>query len=206
MGIGILIMGESGTGKSTSIRNLKNAGIINVYGKPLPFKSDLKTINMDDCQKIIEKMKNAKVDVIVIDDFQGLLVTQFMTRVNELGYKKFNDMAFGYYSVIRAVQSLPPEKRVYFLSHIERDQAGIEKVKTIGKLLDEKVTIEGLFTVVLKTAVIENKYYFHTQNSGSDTVKSPMGMFEGYLIPNDLEVVDRAVCDYYGIKNAGGNK
>lgn len=201
MGISILIMGESGTGKSTSLRNLKNVGIINVYGKPLPFKSELKTVNMDDCQKIIDKMKTAQSEIIVIDDFQGLLVTQFMGRAKENGYQKFTDMALGYYNVIRSVQTLPPEKRVYFLSHIERNGIGNEKVKTIGKLLDEKITVEGLFTVVLKTAVLDNKYYFHTQNSGSDTVKSPIGMFESDLIPNDLAEVDSVICTYYGIKN-----
>ena len=200
MGIPVLIMGESGTGKSTSLRNLTGAGIINVYGKPLPFKSNLKTANMDDCQKIIDTMKKAETDVIVIDDFQGLLVTQFMGRAKENGYQKFTDMALGYYSVIRAVQSLPPEKRVYFLSHIERDQNGNEKVKTIGKLLDEKVTVEGLFTIVLKTLVMDNKYFFQTHNSGSDTVKSPLDMFKDDLIPNDLAYVDKVICDYYEIK------
>jgi len=200
MGIPVLIMGESGTGKSTSLRNLTGAGIINVYGKPLPFKSNLKTASMDDCQKIIDTMKKAKTDVIVIDDFQGLLVTQFMGRAKENGYQKFTDMALGYYSVIRAVQSLPPEKRVYFLSHIERDQNGNEKVKTIGKLLDEKVTVEGLFTIVLKTLVMDNKYFFQTHNSGSDTVKSPLDMFKDDLIPNDLAYVDKVICDYYEIK------
>ena len=190
MGTAILIMGESGTGKSTSIRNLKNAGIINVYGKPLPFRSELKTKNIDNCDKIINILKEAKADVIVIDDFQGLLVTQFMGRAKENGYQKYTDMALGYYNVIRTVQSMAPEKRVYFLSHIERDQNGNEKVKTIGKLLDEKVTVEGLFTIVLKTVVMDNKYYFQTHNSGSDTVKSPLDMFKDDLIPNDLAEVD----------------
>jgi len=205
MGIGILIMGESGTGKSTSIRNLTGAGIVNVYGKPLPFKSELKTANIDDCNKIIDTLKKAAADVIVIDDFQGLLVTQYMGRAKENGYQKFTDMALGYYNVIRAVQALPAHKRVYFMSHIEREQNGNEKVKTIGKLLDEKITVEGLFTIVLKTAVIDNKYYFHTQNSGSDTVKSPMGMFEKDLIPNDLAEIDRVICGYYNI-NQGEKK
>ena len=200
MGIAVMIMGESGTGKSTSIRNLKNAGIVNVYGKPLPFKSKVKPTNIDDCQKIINAMKIEKSNIIVIDDFQGLLVTQYMGRAKEQGYQKYTDMALGYYNVIRSVQSLPPEKRVYFLSHIERDQNGNEKVKTIGKLLDEKITVEGLFTVVLKTTVIEKNYYFYTHNSGSDTVKSPIGMFNDDLIPNDLAIVDRAICDYYQIE------
>jgi hypothetical protein len=200
MGIPILIMGESGTGKSTSIRYFKDAGVINVYGKPLPFKSNLKVVNMDDWKKIITTMENAQTDVIIVDDFQGVLVTQYMGRAKENGYQKFTDMAFGYYSVIRAVQSLAPEKRVYFLSHIERDQGGNEKVKTIGKLLDDKITVEGLFTIVLKTVVIDKNYFFQTHNSGSDTVKSPLDMFKDDLIPNDLAEVDKVICDYYQIK------
>ena len=199
MGIPILVMGESGSGKSTSVRNFKDAGIINVYGKPLPFKNNLKTVNIDDCQKVINVMKGSITNVIVIDDFQGLLVTQFMGRAKETGYQKYTDMALGYYNVIRAVQDLPAEKRVYFLSHIERDTNGNEKVKTIGKLLDDKITVEGLFTIVLKTVVMDNKYFFQTHNSGSDTVKSPLEMFKDNLIPNDLAEVDKVICEYYSL-------
>jgi predicted ATPase len=199
MGIGILVMGESGTGKSTSIRNLTGAGIINVYGKPLPFKTDMKTVQEDNCEKIIKILRSCKSNIIVIDDFQGLLVSQFMDRAKETGYQKFTDMALGYYKVIKTVSEIPLDKRVYFLSHIERDQQGNEKVKTIGKLLDEKVTVEGLFTIVLKTVVRDGKYFFQTHNSGSDTVKSPLGMFEEDLIPNDLLEVDRVVKEYYAI-------
>jgi len=202
MGIGVLIMGESGTGKSSSLRNLRNAGIVNVYGKPLPFKSAMQTVSEDNPDKIIGILKGAKADVIVVDDFQGLLVVQFMGRAKEQGYQKFTDMALGYYNVIKAVQSLPPQKRVYFLSHIERDANGNEKAKTLGKLLDEKITVEGLFTIVLKTCVANDNYYFQTHNSGTDTVKSPIGMFADDLIPNDLAEVDRVVCEYYGIKEA----
>ena len=205
MGVAVMIMGESGTGKSTSIRNLKNAGIINVYGKPLPFRNEMKTADIDNCEKIISVLKSAKADIIVIDDFQGVLVTQFMGRAKENGFQKFTDMALGYFNVIRAVKSLPSEKRVYFLSHIERDQSGYEKVKTIGKLLDEKVTVEGLFTIVLKTVVMNGEYLFATHNSGSDTVKSPIGLFDKDLIPNDLAEVDRAICGYYNF-NQGGKK
>ena len=200
MGIPVLIIGQSGTGKSTSIRNLKDAGIINVYGKPLPFKNNMKTVNIDSCDKIVSLLKKAEADVIVIDDFQYLLVTQFMNRAMEKGYDKFTEMAKSYYQVIDVVRTLPPEKRVYFLSHSEQDNFGNTKVKTIGKLLDEKVTIEGLFTVVLKSVVADDKYCFQTRNSGADTVKSPMDMFSEDLIPNDLVEVDKAICDYYGIK------
>jgi DNA replicative helicase MCM subunit Mcm2 (Cdc46/Mcm family) len=210
MGIPILIIGESGTGKSTSIRNLTNAGIINVYGKPLPFRNTMKTVNIDDCNKIISLLNKAEADVIVIDDFQYLLVNQFMKRAMEKGYDKFTEMAKGYYDVIDAVRKMPPQKRVYFLSHSERDNFGNVKAKTIGKLLDEKVTVEGLFTIVLKTIVTEDKYFFQTRNSGQDTVKSPMDMFTEDFIPNDLAEVDKAVSDYYGLNHPttppSGNK
>jgi DNA replicative helicase MCM subunit Mcm2 (Cdc46/Mcm family) len=199
MGISILIIGESGTGKSTSIRNLTNAGIINVYGKPLPFRNSMKTVNIDDCNKIITLLNKAEADVIVIDDFQYLLVNQFMKRAMEKGYDKFTEMAKGYYDVIDTVRKMPAQKRVYFLSHSERDNFGNVKAKTIGKMLDEKVTVEGLFTIVLKTVVTEDKYFFQTRNSGQDTVKSPMDMFTEDFIPNDLVEVDRAICDYYGL-------
>jgi DNA replicative helicase MCM subunit Mcm2 (Cdc46/Mcm family) len=218
MGIPILIIGESGTGKSTSIRNLKNAGIINVYGKPLPFKKNMEGVkivnNIDDCNKIIALFRKTESDVVVVDDFQYLLVNQFMNRAMEKGYDKFTEMAKAYYDVIDAVRKLPAHKRIYFLSHSERDNFGNVKAKTIGKLLDEKVTVEGLFTIVLKTCVTEDKYLFQTRNSGQDTVKSPMEMFAEEYIPNDLEQVDKIICEYYGItppepkkenpSNAGG--
>jgi energy-coupling factor transporter ATP-binding protein EcfA2 len=210
MGIPILIIGESGTGKSTSVRTFEDVippiGIINVYGKPLPFKTKMKTVAIDDCGKIVALLKKAEADVIIIDDFQYLLVNQFMNRAMEKGYDKFTEMAKGYYDVIDVVRKLPDEKRVYFLSHSERDNFGNVKTKTIGKLLDEKVTVEGLFTVVLKTVVTEDKYYFSTRNSGSDTVKSPMGMFSEDLIPNDLAEVDKVICEYYGIKSVKPKK
>jgi predicted ATPase len=199
MGVPVLIIGESGTGKSTSIRNLANAGIINVYGKPLSFKNSMKTVAIDDCYKIISLLNKAEADVIVIDDCQYLLVNQFMKRAMEKGYEKFTEMAKGYYDVIDTVRKMPPQKRVYFLSHSERDNFGNIKAKTIGKLLDEKVTVEGLFTIVLKTVVTEGKYFFQTHNSGQDTVKSPIDMFTEDFIPNDLVEVDKAVCDFYGL-------
>jgi hypothetical protein len=199
MGIPILIIGESGTGKSTSIRNLTNAGIINVYGKPLPFRNTMKTVNIDDCNKIVSLLNKAEADVIVVDDFQYLLVNQFMKRAMEKGYEKFTEMTKGYYDVVDAVRKMPAHKRVYFLSHSERDNLGYVKAKTIGKLLDEKVTVEGLFTIVLKTVVTEDNYYFQTHNSGQDTVKSPMDMFTEDFIPNDLAEVDKTICEYYGL-------
>jgi hypothetical protein len=203
MGIGILILGESGSGKSTSIRNLKNAGIINVYGKPLPFKeknAGLKVANEHNWDAIMRMLETAKTDIIVIDDFQGILVNQFMARAKETGFQKFTEMGVSYYNIIRKVESMPEHKRVYFLSHLERDSQGHEKIKTLGKMLDNNVTVEGLFTIVLKSCLVDGKHFFQTHNSGYDTVKSPMGMFADDFIPNDIAEIDKIICEYYGIK------
>ena len=203
MAIPCLILGESGTGKSASLRNFKRGevAVINVAGKPLPFKSDLGMITTDKYSEIVKALKGMKTPSAVVDDAQYLLVNEFMRRSGEMGYQKFTDMAKNYWSLIAetVTRDMPPEKIVYFLSHIDRDQNGNEKVKTIGKLLDEKITIEGLFTIVLKTHVEDGKYTFFTQNSGFDTVKSPIGMFTEMQIDNDLKMVDNVIRDYYGI-------
>ena len=203
MAIPVLILGESGTGKSASLRNFKRGevAVINVAGKPLPFKSDLGMITTDKYPEIVKALKGMKTPSAVIDDAQYLLVNEFMRRSGEMGYQKFTDIAKNYWSLIAetVTRDMPPEKIVYFLSHIDRDQNGNEKVKTIGKLLDEKITIEGLFTIVLKTHVEDGKYTFFTQNSGFDTVKSPIGMFTEMQIDNDLKMVDNVIRDYYGI-------
>ena len=116
-----------------------------------------------------------------------------------IGYQKFTDMALNYFTLIKSAAALPDDKIVYFLGHSETDVNGNEKFKTIGKMLDEKVTLEGLFTIVLKTVVQDGKYQFSTKNSGQDTVKSPMGLFDDALIDNDLAAVDAAIREYYGI-------
>jgi len=203
MAIPVLILGESGTGKSASLRNFKkgDVALINVAGKPLPFRSELGAIVTDDYGKITDALMRMKTPSAVVDDAQYLLANEFMRRSGELGYQKFTDMAKNYWTLIAktVAKDMPADKIVYFLSHIERDQNGNEKVKTIGKLLDEKITVEGLFTIVLKTHVEDGKYTFFTQNSGADTVKSPIGMFADLQIDNDLKMVDNIIRDYYGI-------
>lgn len=204
MAIPVLILGESGTGKSASLRNFKKGevAVINVAGKPLPFRSELGMIVTDRYPEIVKALKGMKTSSAVVDDAQYLLANEFMRRSGEVGFQKFTDIAKNYWSLIAETVSkeLPPDKIVYFLSHIERDQNGNEKVKTIGKLLDEKITVEGLFTIVLKTHVEDGKYTFFTQNSGADTVKSPIGMFADLQIDNDLKMVDNVIRAYYGIE------
>ena len=205
MAIPVLILGESGTGKSASMRNFKagELAVINVAGKPLPFKSDLPMIVTDRYPDIINALMKMKAKSAVIDDAQYLLANEFMRRSGEMGYQKFTDIAKNYWSLIAETvcKQMPDDKIVYFTSHIDRDQNGYEKVKTIGKLLDEKITVEGLFTIVLKTHVEDGKYTFMTQNSGFDTVKSPIGMFDTMEIDNDLKMVDNAIREYYNLNS-----
>lgn len=200
----ILILGDSGTGKSASLRNFKDDEIlvINSAGKPLPFKNHFETVTprfdhlTDD---ILDVLKKTMKKVVVVDDAQYIMSFQYMRRIKEAGWDKWNDIQGDFFNIIQMCDYLPNDTIVYFLSHIQRDEQGHEKIKTMGKMLDEKITIEGLFTTVLKTSVQDGKYYFITQNNGLDTVKSPMGMFDSYAIDNDLKYVDTKIRNYYEI-------
>lgn len=204
MGIPVMIMGQSGSGKSASLRNFEKGevGIINVCGKPLPFMNDLAMLNTDDYEKIASTLQKAAAKTIVIDDCQYLMANEFMRNAKVNGYQKFTDIGLNFWNLIRLVISLPSDVIVYFLAHTERDADGNEKMKTIGKMLDEKITIEGMFTIVLKTLVQDGKYSFATQTNGQDTVKSPIGMFPEGTIDNDLKFVDDRIREFYNIKVA----
>ena len=202
MGTVVMIYGQSGTGKSSSLRNFEpnQIGIINVSGKPMPFRKKLPYIATDDYTRIMNTLHAAKAPSIVIDDATYLMVDEFMRNAKTPGYQKFTDMAKNFFDLIEIARRLPDEKIVYFIGHSDRDPEGNEKFKTIGKLLDEKVTLEGKFTIVLKTVVQDGKYMFQTHNSGADTVKSPIEMFKDDLIDNDLAAVDRVIREYYDIQ------
>lgn len=213
MSIAIMVLGESGTGKSTSMRSMDPAQtlLIQAIKKPLPFRSEGwkhvtkdggNMIVSDDAAQIIELMHRTKRDVIVLDDYQYILANEFMRRTDERGYDKFTDIGKHAWEIIRAAADLPDHKRVYILSHTETTDAGRVKAKTIGRMLDEKITLEGMFSIVLRTAVINDQYVFRTRNNGSDTTKTPLGMFEQETIPNDLAAVDAAIVDYYQLAQA----
>ena len=218
MSITTMILGESGTGKTTSLRNLDPAHtlLIQMVKKPLPFRSsEWKPVTKeggtvfvtDSSATICEAMKRTKKEVIVIDDFQYLLANEFMRRVTDVetgngAFAKYNEIARHAWDVLMAASSLPDRKRVYILSHTSTDDFGKTKIKTIGKLLDEKIVMEGLVTIVLKTVVQNGNYLFSTKNSGADTVKSPLGLFDDELIENDLAIVDASIFNYYGLQEA----
>lgn len=199
----VLIMGESGTGKSTSMRNCDPAttAVVNPVGKPLPFKNHFDMMNNEtDAKKITKYMKDqaaAGKKLIVVDDFQYILAVPYMNRIKETGWDKYNDFGANYFEIIDCCKDLPDDVVVVYMTHLETLDNGLTTVKLIGKLLREKITIEGLFTVVLRTGVNEGKYYFYTQNSGKDTVKSPIGMFPTYAIDNDLNYVVDKIRNYY---------
>lgn len=203
----ILIMGESGTGKSTSMRNCDPAetAVVNPVGKPLPFKGSGKFAMLNgetESRKICKWMKEqaaAGKKLIVVDDFQYILAVPYMNRIKETGWDKYNDFGANYFEIIEVCKELPDDVVVAYMTHLETLDNGLTTVKLIGKLLREKITIEGLFSIVLRTGVNEGKYYFYTQNSGKDTVKSPIGMFPAYAIDNDLNYVADKIRNYYEI-------
>lgn len=202
MGTPIMLIGESGTGKSSSMRNFKagELSIVNVSKKILPFKSELGQLKSDDYETIKKAMKESKSKSIALDDCGYLMTNEFLRKANIKGFDKFVDIALHFWQLIQfVINELPEDKIVYFIGHIERDNNGNEKFKTIGKLLDEKVCLEGLVSIVLKSCVVDKRFCFQTQNSGSDTVKSPMGMFDSMFIDNDLKFVDSKIREFYGL-------
>lgn len=201
MAILVLIYGQSGTGKSTSLRNFErdDVSIINVSGKPFPFRKKLLSTVTDNYPSIIMGLKKITTPSIVIDDATYLMVNEFMRNAKTAGYQKYTDMAYNFNALIENAAALPDDKIVYFMGHSDTADDGREHFKTIGKMLDNYVTVEGRFTIVLKTVVKDGEYYFATQNSGQDTVKSPMGMFDAQYIPNDLAAVDKTIRAYYGL-------
>jgi hypothetical protein len=214
MGLGVLVIGESGSGKTYSMRNLPPAetAFINVQSKPIPFKKtgDFLEVKADAYANIKNAMLKAgdsdKVKYIVIDDVQYVMANEFMRRSSEKGFDKFTEIAHQIWDLINTVGQLPDDKIVYFLSHEEDGAAGKVKMKTIGKLLDEKITVEGMFTIVLRAVKREGKHLFLTATDGYDTVKSPPEMFSDEQIDNDLKIVDDSIREFYGMNVKSSTK
>lgn len=203
MGQLVFILGRSGTGKSYSMRNFPQdkLAVINVQGKILPFKGagKIETTSTDQSTQIIKALEiyGQSYKSIVVDDYQYTMANEFMRRSAEKGYDKFTEIGRHAWDIASKVRELPNDVIVYIMCHTDRDDEGNEKIKTIGKLLDEKICLEGMSTIVLKTNVTDGEYSFFTQNNGKDTAKSPAGMFPSYAIENDLYYVDQKIRNYY---------
>jgi GTPase SAR1 family protein len=207
MGMPILVMGKSGSGKSTSLRNFKSneIGLINVSSKPLPFKQKFdSTLKSDDYNKIISAITKTDKKTVVIDDAGYLIVNQFMSGHSKAGtgnaiFGFYNTIGDSFWNLIETIKRLQEDKIVYVIMHEDKNDFGDIKPKTIGKILDEKACLEGMFTIVLRAIKSNDKYIFKTQSDGFDVSKSPIGMFETVEIDNDLKAVDSAVRTYWEI-------
>ena len=205
----ILLIGKSGSGKSTSLRNFKKdeVAVINVLGKPLPFRSDIKAVKLDDYANILNQIKLTKKDIIVIDDANYLITNEFMEKSSIKGYDKYNEIANHFFELINGIKNIEGGKTVYLIMHEDVDDEGNVKPKTIGKLLDDKVNIQGMFTICIRAMFENGKYIFRLKTNGQDCVKTPFGMFEINEMDNDLKAFDNVVREYYGLnKNESEEK
>lgn len=201
MGIPVLILGESGAGKTSSLRNYSPGEIMifNVAGKPFPFRKKLDKVDTPGYQQIKQILARQQYKKYVIDDSQYLLAFEMFDRAKDTGYGKFTDMAIHFKGLIDyVIRDTSPDTIVYFMHHTETQEGGKVKAKTVGKMLDNQLTLEGLFSIVLLATVEGNQHVFVTQSDGSSTCKSPMDMFQ-YRIDNDLNFVDHTIRDYWGI-------
>ncbi len=205
----VLILGSSGCGKSTSLRNLDPAKtfVIKCVDKPLPFKGSNKVYNTEkkNCyttQKIsavlpaLEKINaNKEITTLVLDDFNYLLTYNYKEKASETGYKKFETMAFGIIDILEKIDQMRDDLVVYIIAHTQKDSEGKISMKTIGRFLDEKVVVEGLFSMVILALGSENNYRFTV--NGIDPAKTPLEMFSSEDIENDLTIINKAIKDYY---------
>lgn len=201
MGIPVLILGESGSGKSTSLRNFEPGEVLvfNVANKPLPFRKKLDIVPNATYASIGKEMQKKEYKTYVVDDSQYLLAFEMFDRAKDAGYGKFTDIALRFRNMLDfVIKHMPDDTIVYFLHHTETSDTGKIKAKTVGKMLDNQLTVEGLFSIVLLASTDGATHKFITQSDGYTTCKSPMDMFP-LEIDNDLKLVDNAIREYWSL-------
>ena len=201
MGIPVLVLGESGSGKSTSLRNFEPGEVLvfNVANKPLPFRKKLNTVPNATYASIGKEMQKKEYKSYVVDDSQYLLAFEMFDRAKDTGYGKFTDIALRFRNMLDfVIKHMPEDTIVYFLHHTETSDTGKIKAKTVGKMLDNQLTVEGLFSIVLLASTDGATHKFVTQSDGYTTAKSPMDMFP-LEIDNDLKMVDKAIREYWSL-------
>ena len=202
MGVSVLILGRSGSGKSTSLRNFEpdEIGIFDVAGKPLPFRKKLNVVHKASYGIIHQALKKNVLRAYVVDDANYLMAFQNFALANQTGFGKFTTMAVNFEQLLETANSTNEDTITYFLMHPEFDDQGRMKPKSIGKMLDNQLCIEGMFPIVLVAERMEDGYKFITQTDGQTCAKSPMGLFDAPTIDNDLKAVDTAIRSYWGMK------
>ena len=203
----VLIIGKSGSGKSTSMRNCidnEDWNLVRVLNKPLPFKGKINGWFTDEYQTVMKCLAQSKAKNIVLDDAGYLITNMFMSKHSSAGagngvFTLYNQIGDHFWNLIQYIVKLPEDKIVYVIMHEDINDFGQIKPKTIGKLLDEKVCIEGMFTIVLRCIEESGKHLFVTQSADGAVSKSPIGMFEDLTIDNDLLIVEKAIREYYEI-------
>lgn len=201
MGVSVLILGHSGSGKSTSLRNFEDGevGIFNVAGKPLPFRKALPKVDGPTYGQIMQSLDANRLRAYVIDDANYLMAFQNFAMARQPGYGKFTEMAVNFEQLLEAANRTSPDTAVYFMMHPDYDEAGRMKAKTIGKMLDNQLTVEGMFPIVLMTECGQSGHVFVTASDGTNPVKAPMGMFPEPSMENDLKAVDGIIREYWGM-------
>ena len=207
MGLAVLVLGSSGSGKSTSLRNFEKSEVmvLNVAGKALPFRKKLNSLDLrkhhgseryDAIKQVMSKFQN-QCKTFVIDDSQYLMSFQMFDKAKEVGYGKFTDIAVEFKNLLDFISGLNDDVTVYLLHHTERTEDGHIKAKTSGKMIDSQLTMEGLFTIVILAINDDGVYKFLTRSDGLNPVKTPMEMFDSDEIENDLKIVDKTIREYY---------
>ena len=208
MGIPVLIYGRSGTGKSRSLKNFGEDEItlINVEKKPLPFRKKFKyIINTDNYNTVCRALNETPSNIVIIDDAGYLLTNMFMREHSARGsgaatFDLYNDLGDRFWNLFETIKALPDNKIVYVIMHEEENDSGTTKLKMLGKLLEQKVCVEGMVTIVIRCMCDGQRHYFCVHNSGRDITKTPEDMFETDEIENDLKAVDTAIRKYYEIE------
>jgi hypothetical protein len=204
----VLLIGKSGSGKSASMRNFKKEeiAIANVLGKPLPFKSNLDAPKVDNYDILLKAIQNTDKKVIVVDDANYLITNEFMNKSSVKGFDKYNEMGNNFFNLINGIKNIEGGKTVYLIMHEDTDDDGNVKPKTIGKLLDDKVNIQGMFTICLRSMYDNGNYIFRLKTNGQDCVKTPIGLFDEEQMENDLKLVDTKIREYYELDKESEEK
>ena len=202
MGVSVLILGPSGSGKSTSMRNFApdEVGIFNVASKPLPFRGSLTKVAAAGYDVIKRGLAGNNRRAYVIDDANYLMAFENFAKAHQSGFGKFTDMAVNFEQLLEVSNfNTSSDTITYFFMHPDYDDAGRMKPKTIGKMLDNQLTVEGMFPIVLLAVHDNDGYGLLTADPGNTPVKAPMGMFDSPRIDNDLKAVDSIIRDYWGM-------